>query len=718
MISENRIRDKVIDNLLELGWPRTSIAIEYNLDGKSRIDIAVMDVRTSQPKVVVEIKRRLDISDFQDNSRLRFNPSVRQLQKYAFAINADYYLLTDGEEFLWLETDSSGRPRQLRNPVKPAYHASDRPEKATSREEIIWLFRQLLDHFRNQSDWIVQDSQIALLLLAFFRDKLGNDNNLRLALEDSSITEANTYQRIQQFGLPSNEFAPSRERTKAFELLDQVSFEHVNPSDILLAIDDVFLQRIQSLYSISRWLADALVTFARINAQSILFDVSTNVGNILAAAALSTPSTQVLGMARNPRNAVWSKVQQVVVGNFNDEIEANDILTSSVRNSDQRKPTHVVTAPVMGGRIREFIPDSILFEMGVRQLEDLLLEAAINSVELGGRIVFLMPEGFLFGGGSRTKARELLLRETTLVAIISLGSGALKPSSSTKTSILILEKRKPNEDHQVFMTQVSNINEIPFPNSILSSTEIPEIARSLREYVHWEVEKTLPENPVSWLVPLSQIAVDNFSVSYYSPLSSSESIDQLKYPLMPIVELCHLVKRGRRIKLVEGSLQVIGPATIRAMRLDSQGLGNSSKDEIGANQLTVDVNDIVLNNIGTHLGSAAVVTEEFAHNYFSQHVMLLKPNLEQVDPVYLAAAINSKFVQEQIKRQATGSVMPSLTLKRLRSLMIPIPDIVTQRNIVATVTEAKQQVVLAETQLQRANALFESVLAQVGVGEL
>ena len=480
---------------------------------------------------------------------------------------------------MWLQTDSKGRPRVLDNPIRPFHEGLPRRNNRPTRDEIVSVFRSLLDHFEAQSDWIIQDSKIALILLAHFSDVFLRDSGLKQALNTDLALEVQRIAYAERFGIPPNELTDERSINTAFDILQQDPFRNANASDILLAIDDVFLQRIRSLYSVSRWLADALVTFAELESTSSVLDVAANVGNILAAVHLTEPEAYVTGFARNPRNANWAQVQQAVLGNFQADIRASDILlaSSKIDFKSGGVPSHVITAPVMGERVKHLTSTSQLYVEGVTQLEDLLLESALNIVQPGGRVVFLIPEGLLFGSGKRSKVRKLLLSKSTLVAIISLENGALKPFSGIRTSILILQNELPSPEHEVFMSIVSDIDEIPYPNSILNSTEIPELSDALRDYKRWRSEKSFTTSSKSWAVPQSKLEIDNLSASRYQPLSSDfEPFEDSK--LVKVSEVCLLIKRGSSIRLTGGSVPLIGPATIRPMRLDEESLGRTSSD--------------------------------------------------------------------------------------------------------------------------------------------
>ena len=60
-----------------------------------------------------------------------------------------------------------------------------------------------------------------------------------------------------------------------------------------------------------------------------------------------------------------------------------------------------------------------------------------------GRAAVIIPEGVLFNSGKAYKtAREILLKDCDLEAVVSLPSGVFNPYTGVKTSILLFTKKQ------------------------------------------------------------------------------------------------------------------------------------------------------------------------------------------------------------------------------------------------------------------------------------
>lgn len=82
------------------------------------------------------------------------------------------------------------------------------------------------------------------------------------------------------------------------------------------------------------------------------------------------------------------------------------------------------------------------------QTELLFLERIVYMLKKNGRAVVIIPEGVLFNSGKAYKtAREILLKDCDLEAVVSLPSGVFNPYTGVKTSILLFTKKQFGSDN-------------------------------------------------------------------------------------------------------------------------------------------------------------------------------------------------------------------------------------------------------------------------------
>lgn len=115
--------------------------------------------------------------------------------------------------------------------------------------------------------------------------------------------------------------------------------------------------------------------------------------------------------------------------------------------------------------------------------------------------------------------------------------------------------------------------------------------------------------------------------------------------------------------------------------------------------------DLVIPRVGT-LGNAAVVQNNHLPASANQNLAQIKPNLEKIDPYYLAVFLSSKFGRKQFERLATGNVQPWLNLSQINSLKVFISSPQMQNDIKKIIFESLQNLVLSKQLYSNAEDLL------------
>ncbi|WP_438710732.1 type I restriction-modification system subunit M [Aquimarina muelleri] len=122
-------------------------------------------------------------------------------------------------------------------------------------------------------------------------------------------------------------------------------------------------------------------------------------------------------------------------------IEHIDTLSNTYEGYEKDEQYSIVLAnPPFTGRIdKGGMSDK--FRIPGTQSELLFIDRMVRMLKPGGKAAVIIPEGVLFGSGkAQKKAREILLRDTQLEAVIFLPSGAFQPYTGVKTAILVFTK--------------------------------------------------------------------------------------------------------------------------------------------------------------------------------------------------------------------------------------------------------------------------------------
>lgn len=691
------VLDLIRERLRGLGYDDQLIEF-VAVTNDSSVDLVVYNSER-EPWVAVEAKG-VEFSRALTHEQLRFHPSVRRLQASATTLRAPFYALSDGKDFLWFTTDELGRPQLLDAPVVAAPSSATVSPAASSRTAIVQALTQLNGLVAREGQQLsLGSTDVATIVLAKVLSERGDDTLRRSLLEGDTTTGP-----ALSFLTPivASKAVLRLKKTvaqRAFSMLQGISFLRATPEDALAAIDEACLNAIKRVPAIPRWLATLMVRLSQLQDDSVLLDPCSNYGEILVASHLHRRRSQLQGISNELLGALWFEIQRYILGIDNCETRLGNALVGGMPESSS--PSHVVSAPAFGTFGGTLPYDSKLFARGVRHSEDLYAELSLSIVRQDGRVVLLVPDNMLFAGGPREETRRLLIEQAQLLAIIGLEKGLLLPYTSIKTSILVLARKSQQQAREVFMTH-------------LGSSATLDTSRVAAAFDTWTFGGRVDDEV--WLVPRASLHADNLLSTFYR--RGKDVGPQQPYACVPLEGVAQLIKRGTSLKLNEqGDISVIGPGAIRPLQIDPSGLGRTLRGNITGRPLIAEPGDVVVNNIGTYLGSSAVVDATIAGGCVSQHAILIRPDTSKVLSEYLAAVLNSKDVASQMQQRATGTVMASLTTRGLTQVSIPLPDIETQRKIANRITEAREKLIRARLALKEAEDEFNEAIEFVATGE-
>lgn len=127
--------------------------------------------QANAPFIVVEVKLSKTFENI-DNEKLKYDPSVRQVQMYAMSLGAPYYVVTNGNDFLWFDISEDGRPRK----IQPVFYKSGNSDNVLGATigEALNICRELL-----KSDSMTSDFMFELILILLWKGNIFLDNNLK-----------------------------------------------------------------------------------------------------------------------------------------------------------------------------------------------------------------------------------------------------------------------------------------------------------------------------------------------------------------------------------------------------------------------------------------------------------------------------------------------------------------------------------------------------------
>lgn len=198
-----------------------------------------------------------------------------------------------------------------------------------------------------------------------------------------------------------------------------------------------------------------------------------------------------------------------------------------------------------------------------------------------------------------------------------------------------------------------------------------------------------------------------------------DAVCSREWPDYALGELLQESRNGKSLRqdTENATGNVLTLSAVRDVVLDALASKPVVLDDATAENYAVRLGDVFVSRSNTRdlVGlSAQVVSEPPARLIFPDLLIRLRPKPSLVDAGYLAYALRLPIVRHQIQERATGSSqsMVKISGKRLREVMIPLPDLDSQKNLVQTFKEAASATtgILAALDQPECNALKSSIL--------
>ncbi len=681
-MNEMQIINQIGDYFINLGYKEAMFEREASLSSKGsrtmRADFVVSI--NKDPYIVVEAKigrtfEKINVDE------LKYDPSVRQVQKYAMQIKAPFYVITNGKVYLWFKTDEDGRPLKI-DPISYEANTEDNNNIDYPIERVLSTCMDILRSGIKNSDCMYELILILLARIAvdFKLDYYSNNYsyNLKYEIQDILRNEYNMY----QFDTVLDRYIEDETLIRCWSILSDFDLERVPSNKFISALYNIVPRYYHYPHRLSDKLAEFMIKLAQIDDYQNILDPVSNLGEITSNI---TDNSNIYSYCQSREQYVFLILQNRILGKNTNNVRLisfDDYILNGSNNNDYTSFDRIITALPFGMKIRSH---DYRYKMYIdsTNVEDYLLASSIELLKENGRLVAIVPDSMLFAGGKREHFRRYLLERYCIRSVISLPVGSLS-NTGVKASIIVIDKSLQFSG-QVFFGIINNEN--ISQNRLFVDKDGNSIGL-LKSYEDFILYNRL-ENGESYKSALVDYDVDNLRAETF--LLISDSLRESKYPLYTLKDVCLSLIRGTAIKNeANGDIAFIGPAAIRANKLDTENLSFTSDTKITRPLVYAQSGDVVMNNISSQLGSSTIIKLDnpIAVN---QHVILLKADSQKIIPEYLSIVLNNQDVNKSILLSATGTTIPSITIKNLREIKIPVPDLEEQRQIIDVVNRLQEE---------------------------
>ena len=311
----------------------------------------------------------------------------------------------------------------------------------------------------------------------------------------------------------------------------------------------------------------------------------------------------------------------------------------------------------------------------------------LSKLNDNGKAVITVSESLLFKGGKEREIRELLIKKDLIESIISLPSGALKPYTEAKASVLVLNKDKPSEIR-------NQINFIEAQKTFSDAKTIDIDGDSIIESYRYSTSNRKKNSRV---IHHDKLRSDlNLSAGTYSA-ESLEAQEMLSSgsgrKLGDLIDIrsgkTPRQQSGEVVEILVGGLPIIRMENLSKDILDMHLNVDSARQiepdyDYGRSILSND--GLLIARIGENLKPTYFKpSEEYPEILFHSSIIALVPKSQDlIDLEYLYYQLNSDFVNKQVRNNRAGAVMPHISIARLKEIVIPYVSRELQKQFIDT----------------------------------
>lgn len=339
----------------------------------------------------------------------------------------------------------------------------------------------------------------------------------------------------------------------------------------------------------------------------------------------------------------------------------------------------------------------------------LFIEQSWNLLKPGGVVAIIIDQGVLTSSSAKD-VRDYIVGHFNILAITDLPDTAFMPYATVSTSILFLEKRKPDEETRsvsTFFARAHNVGRRPngdddyYYDDDGNAHVNNDLTGILAAWNSYHANGSIDGSDDIYVCDLDNEVFDNpdtrldFAFHHPMRLQSIADIERSHYPLAELGEIC-----------TERNESYVPSADPDASTIMLTGLANIESNNGHAIQVRTaaasvksgvkryEMNDILFAKMRPALRKVALMPFEDG-GYASNECAVFTVNRNDegeyiIDPLLLAAVLRSDFVYGQIVHLVQGSGRPRISNKNLRHIKVPvIPKSLQERYAARIVAQTK-----------------------------
>lgn len=316
---------------------------------------------------------------------------------------------------------------------------------------------------------------------------------------------------------------------------------------------------------------------------------------------------------------------------------------------------------------------------------------AYDSLREGGTAVVIITNGATINGGD-ANARRYFVENGMVRASVALPA-KLSPDSNVNFTLLVLGKN----NGPIRLVDATDLGTPGRRTNTLSDGAISEIEARLSH-----------DGDMSRLASRKEFAARDYSL--YAPRYLGKG-PELVNPTH-LGDLTVSIERGASIRAADlDELSTQENTGLYFLRLADISDGSFSDDlqrlksvDLSSERQWLRSGDLVLSKSGAPFKVAVADVPDGSTVLASGNLYIIRLDTERVDPYFVAAFLASEDGKRSLECMVVGTTIPSLPLRNLRNVQVPVPDMDTQRRVAATYRANLDQIAVLKIRLDSARA--------------
>ena len=373
-----------------------------------------------------------------------------------------------------------------------------------------------------------------------------------------------------------------------------------------------------------------------------------------------------------------AKMNMILFGDGHTNIQQMDCLSSVV---DEKYKIAISNIPYS-----QSVKYGQLYNTKSKNGDCVFMRHIWKSIVKGGRIAVVVPDTFLYESGDVKIIRELIVKESSKLVVISLPRGVFNPYTPTKTSIIFASKKREDEENfkQAFFYVVRN------DGFELGARRRPLPGRSdcAKFFMAYNDDEDLwnIEEPNSKAASYDQIYANGFNLFPFNYMEHMPS-DKKAVPLKGYIKE-RIIPFALSSFTDKDEMCAILSVTKNGIYIGETFTANEM-DNLSQKYKRVQAGDFVYNPHRINVGSIGVVPPLHKNMFVSNIYPVFTITNKDLPEYYLLKQLKREEYKSIINDYCLGGARADLKLEWLKKVRITIPSEEERQEIIKKSEEVK-----------------------------